>query len=231
MKFRNKKKKTFISLNLHIFTNSYLFNFIGHISDLSKFISKHKKHLKYADNKSKKKKKRIDLFNFIIKEEQLNEINYLEFGVENGNSFRWWINNIKCNDSRFYGFDTFTGLPEAWGPYKAGSMAANEIPKIEDNRHEFIQGVFQQTLPNFLDNFKNDKRKVIHLDADLYSSTYYVLNMLYRFLKPGDILLFDEFNVPMHEFKAFKEFTESYYIEYEVIGAVNNFYQTAIKIK
>jgi hypothetical protein len=51
------------------------------------------------------------------------------------------------------------------------------------------------------------------------------------FLKSGDILLFDEFNVPMHEYKAFTEFVNAYYIDYEVLGAVNNFYQIAVKIK
>ena len=43
--------------------------------------------------------------------------------------------------------------------------------------------------------------------------------------------MFDEFNVPLDEFKAFKEWTESFYIEYEVLGEVNNYYQMALKIK
>ena len=50
-------------------------------------------------------------------------------------------------------------------------------------------------------------------------------------LNKGDIIMFDEFNVPVDEFKAFKEWTESFYIEYEVLGEVNNYYQIAIKIK
>jgi len=51
------------------------------------------------------------------------------------------------------------------------------------------------------------------------------------FLKKGDIIFFDEFNVVMHEFKAFTEWINSFYIEYEVLGAVNNYCQVAIKIK
>jgi O-methyltransferase len=43
--------------------------------------------------------------------------------------------------------------------------------------------------------------------------------------------MFDEFNVPLDEFKAFKIWVDSYYIEYEVLGEVNNYYQTVIKIK
>ncbi len=51
------------------------------------------------------------------------------------------------------------------------------------------------------------------------------------YLKAGDIIFFDEFNVPMHEFKVFTEWSQSFYIDYEVLGAVNNFYQIAVKIK
>ena len=50
-------------------------------------------------------------------------------------------------------------------------------------------------------------------------------------LKSGDVIFFDEFNVPMHEYKAFTEWANSFYIDYEVIGTVNNFYQLALKIK
>ena len=71
---------------------------------------------------------------------------------------------------------------------------------------------------------------VIHIDADLFSSTLFVLNTLNPYLKKGDILFFDEFNVPVHEFKAFKLWVESYYINYTVLGEVNNYYQTAIRI-
>ena len=40
----------------------------------------------------------------------------------------------------------------------------------------------------------------------------------------GDIILFDEFNVPNHEYSVFKIFNESLYIDFELIGAVNNYY-------
>ena len=78
--------------------------------------------------------------------------------------------------------------------------------------------------------FKNDKRKIIHLDADLYTSTLYVLTSLHPYLNKGDILFFDEFAVPRHEFLAFKNYTESYRVSYEVIGTMNNYFFTAIKI-
>jgi hypothetical protein len=107
------------------------------------------------------------------------------------------------------------------------------IPALDDSRILFIKGLFQETLPKFLqdNHFEKDRRKVIHMDADLFSSTLYTLTSIAPYLNKGDIIFFDEFNVPNHEFRAFKMFTESYYIQTEVLGAVNNFLQVAFIIQ
>jgi hypothetical protein len=69
------------------------------------------------------------------------------------------------------------------------------------------------------------------MDADLYSSTLYVLTMLAPFLHEGDIIMFDEFTVPRHEFLAFKNFSESFYLKFEMIAAANNYFFIAFKLK
>ncbi len=69
------------------------------------------------------------------------------------------------------------------------------------------------------------------MDTDVYSATLYVLTLITPFLQSGDILFFDEFTVPRHEFKAFHEWSSSFYIDYKVLGGVNNFYQVAMMIK
>jgi hypothetical protein len=86
-------------------------------------------------------------------------------------------------------------------------------------------------LPFIENKDLKNKRLVIHLDADLYSATLFVLTQLYSKLKPGDIIFFDEFNVPMSEFKAWEDFVSAFYVEYEVLGAVNNYFQLALKLK
>jgi O-methyltransferase len=161
------------------------------------------------------------------------ELLYLEFGVASGSSFIWWMKKNTHPKSFFRGFDTFEGLPEDWGGYKKGDMAFNEM-ELKDDRAEFIRGIFQESLLPFIESNKNlltGNPKVIHLDADLFSSTLFVLSQLYPYLKKGDIIFFDEFNVANHEFLAFKIFTESFYVKLRPVGAVNNFYQTAFIVE
>src|SRR5690349_23109707 len=129
---------------------------------------------------------RYSLYEHVAKSEGLEQaqIDYVEFGVAKGLSFKWWLNKNTNADSRFYGFDTFEGLPEKWGTFSMGSMSFG-VPELNDKRHEFFKGLFQETVFNFLDSNKLNtaNRKVIHLDADLFSSTLFVLTTLHRYLK------------------------------------------------
>ena len=176
--------------------------------------------------------KRFPLYKEVLGKEIGDEpVNYLEFGVAHGASFRWFLQQLPHTDSRFYGFDTFEGLPEDWGHYKKGMFNNNlKPPEINDTRGQFYTGLFQQTLPGFLKGFDAGRRNIIMLDADLYSSTLYVLTSLAPLLKKGDLIFFDEFVVPTHEFKAYLDFVQSYYCNLELIGAANNYYFTAFKI-
>jgi O-methyltransferase len=108
---------------------------------------------------------------------------------------------------------------------------AGQTPKIEDDRVTFIKGLFQDSLPRFLNDYKPQQKKVIHMDADLYSSTLFVLTKLIPLLEKDDIIIFDEFGVPTHEFRAFNDIVLSYNLKYEFLGAINNYLQIAIKIR
>jgi hypothetical protein len=147
---------------------------------------------------------------------------YLEFGVYRGESMRWWVRNA---EGWFYGFDTFEGIPEPFGGL--GKMNA-EIPDIAAH---FVKGKFQETLIPFLKLYHFYNRlKVIHLDADLFSSTLFVLATIHPYLCAGDIIIFDEFNCPNHEFAAYKIFTDCFDVKMELIYEVNNYHQVAFKI-
>lgn len=240
LKLLQKTKGLFFRWRLHLllgFLEKPMHTF-SNLIRLSAWVHRHK-DLSLNDFYSPKRigAKRYELYCHLIEKEQLSNDGfcYLEFGVAHGSSFRWWVDHVITKDTIFYGFDTFTGLPEDWGHFKKGDMSNGNNPPVIDNdqRHHFYQGLFQQTLPGFISTHSHDlnKRLVIHMDADLFSSTLYVLTSLAPFLKSGDIIIFDEFNVPNHEILAFEAFINSYYFEYEVLGAVNNYYNLAVKIK
>jgi O-methyltransferase len=210
------------------------FLFFSNLLRLTKWISKQKKQGMLNDfyRPVRKYSDRVKLYEYVSDKENLQDqkIVYLEFGVFQGSSFKWWMSKNRNPGSRFFGFDTFEGLPESWGTYGRGDMKA-VFPDINDERGELIKGLFQTSLYQFLHTHSIDEgRRVIHMDADLFSSTLFVLTTIASHLEKNDIILFDEFNVPNHEFFAFKIFTESFYKKFELLGAVNNYYQVAFKM-
>ncbi len=182
---------------------------------------------------------RYAFYDAISNKENLKEedIIFLEFGVWEGQSYKWWLAINNNPNSQFSGFDTFQGLPEDWNKTnpKGTFSTYGKIPKgINDKRSSFKIGFFQETLfPFILENEHVLKKKklVIHLDADLHSSTIYVLVTLLPYLKKSDILIFDEFfslRSPHTEFRAFLDFISLSGCEYE--GLAKTYSQFAIKI-
>lgn len=227
-------KIAFTWLRLHVIFNfiSPAFQQLYYLSKFSLWASKNRK-VEYNDFPSRwDYNKRYDLYKWVIEREKLAEVpvNYMEFGVAQGISFKWFLQQNNHPESRFYGFDTFTGLPEDFGIYKKGEFDnSNEPPRIDDTRGKFFQGLFQQTVPGFLKELDSSKRNVLMMDADIYSATLYALSSLGPYLKEGDIIFFDEFSVPVHEFRAFLDLTQSFYINLELIAAANNYYFSAFK--
>ncbi len=231
-----KIKALFFRFKLHILIKPFegvLIN-AAYLSKLSRWIDKTPKG-KINDfyNKKVNYSDRFKLHEFVFEEEIQNQsIDYLEFGVASGIAFKWWVEKNENPGSRFFGFDVFTGLPEDFGVMKKQHYdTAGQTPNIQDDRVTFIKGLFQDSLPGFLLDYKPQQKKVIHMDADLYSSTLFVLTKLIPFLEKDDIIIFDEFGVPTHEFRAFDDIVSSYNLRYEFLGAVNNYLQIAIKIK
>jgi hypothetical protein len=133
-----------------------------------------------------------------------------ELGVYRGQS----LNELACHFSpeKVYGFDTFTGLPEFWRDgFPEGSFdVSSERLKFENNCILY-KGLFSETLPTFLEQIESDA-KLVHVDCDLYSSSISALRILAPRIRPGTVVIFDEyFNYPgweAHEHKAFQEFLE-----------------------
>lgn len=161
-------------------------------------------------------------------------MDYLEFGVASGVSFRAWLGLDKNPGSRFFGFDSFQGLPEDWqadspkGSFGTGGCA----PRVDDPRAEFVVGLFQDTVDAFSLGFRPQNRLVLHLDADLYSSTLFVLMALNRHVRPGAVLLFDEFSARgfTDEFAALEDYCTACRRDYKVVARRTDYAKLAVEI-
>lgn len=232
-----KFKAYFIRLKIHKvfgFASQYLI-YLGYLLRLSKWVDANKTKFKYNDfyNGQVNQLLRLKLYDVFATESELDgsAISYLEFGVGHGNSLRWWTENIKNVQSVFWAFDTFEGLPEKYGTYEIGTFTQEgNFPDIPDKRINFVKGLFQDTLLDTIPEIDFERRVIVHIDGDLYSSAVFTLSMLYPYLKKGDVLIFDEFGVPLHEFRAFEDFLASFYLKMEPIGAINNYLQVIFEI-
>lgn len=177
--------------------------------------------------------RRYELYAQLVEREGLASmpVQYLEFGVAGGDSIRWWASALRAPEARLLGFDTFTGLPEAWREAPPGTFdQGGKPPEINDSRVAFEVGLFDATLPRALERLVAGPRLVVHLDADLYSSTAFVLRALTPRLKAGDVLIFDEFADAQHEFRAYHEWIAVAPVRLVPVAAVNDFLQVAFRV-
>jgi len=176
------------------------------------------------------------LYKYLMKSIQPVSFNYMEFGVYQGKSIRFFIEHNHHPHNKYFGFDTFYGIPTDWGNRKAGSYSnSGNLPEINDHRLNFLVGTFQEQLPAFLITNKKilaNQINIIHLDADVYSSTLFVLIHLIPYLKTGDYILFDEFSFLLdHEFKAFNDFCMASEIKIDLIASTIDNVQTLFEVK
>ena len=130
---------------------------------------------------------------------------YLEFGVFEGRSMRWWSQHLPQAEARLVGFDSFEGLPEDWRGCSTGDFAtAGEPPKIDDDRVSFEVGWFDDTLRKY--EIPEHDQLIINVDCDLYPSAVSVLTWTEPYLEAGTLIYFDEFPDRDHEMRAFNEF-------------------------
>lgn len=161
-------------------------------------------------------------------------VDYLEFGVATGESFRSWLSLSPQPESRFYGFDSFEGLPENWqadspkGAYSTGG----QIPQVDDTRATFIKGLFQHTVDDFSLSYTPRNRMVMHMDADLYSSTLYVLMTMNRHIRPGTLIMFDEFTARgfTDECAALEDYCQACCRSYTIKARRRDFVKLAVEI-
>jgi predicted O-methyltransferase YrrM len=138
---------------------------------------------------------------------------YLEFGVFKGYSF-WFAqrtaDRLGLSSTRFFGFDSFEGLPQIegtdrtkHGEFYEGQYKCSQEQVIRNlnskgvdwTRTFLVKGYFKDTLTPELKREHQIKRvRVALIDCDLYASTVEVLNFLGDLLEEGSLLIFDDWN-------------------------------------
>jgi O-methyltransferase len=184
------------------------------------------------DNPCRAFANREELYDHVVRTAGLEEgIDYLEFGVWQGNVLRWWIDRNRDPSSIFTGFDSFEGLPEQWDGNPVGTFSTGgQLPELNDSRVRFVKGYFQETFHHWIKTQDFGRRLVVHLDADLYSSTLLVLVPMLPWLKAGDVVMFDEMHSYMHEFRAFCDANAAYQRKFEVLARANEWGQVAMRV-
>ena len=153
-----------------------------------------------------------------------------EFGVYRGETINFIASLLP---GEVHGFDSFEGLPDDWGSrHPKGTFAVSELPQVRANVR-LHGGWFEASLPPFLEEHSGPAA-LLHLDADLYSSTRTVLELMGDRIVAGTVLQFDEFfNYPgwqAGECKAFQEFCLARGVELRYLGYVGSGGQVAVKI-
>lgn len=151
---------------------------------------------------------------------------YMEFGVYRG--FALWYaqalaRDMEIADMRFFGFDSFKGLPEdKSGGFQEGIYNSSRA-SVEKNLDRYgvdwkrtflVEGYYSESLN---ENTKKEHRfrecAVCVIDCDLYESTRDVLNFVGPLLGEKAFIVFDDWNCykadpERGERKAFSEFLE-----------------------
>ncbi|OJV91656.1 MAG: hypothetical protein BGO43_08220 [Gammaproteobacteria bacterium 39-13] len=164
---------------------------------------------------------------------------YLEMGVGTGSTANFLAT---LNPTRkVYGFDSFEGLPTDWDTgdnvLKAGTFGLKrkeaKIPVLKNV--VVYKGFFKEVLPTFKQQvLKDNPIALLHIDSDTYDSAKDALTILEKNIKPGTVIVFDEFynypNFDQHEWKAFQEFIAEHHLQVEYIAYNKMHEQAVVKI-
>jgi hypothetical protein len=158
---------------------------------------------------------------------------YYEFGLYRGYTF-WHAQQAADRagvvDMRFFGFDSFAGLPDVKGEdRKAGIFIPGDYvcsrPEVEKqltehgfdwSRAVLTEGFFDRSLtPETKQALGAGPAALVMVDCDLYQSTVPVLAFLADLLQDGTVVLFDDWYCfgeadDQGEPRAFREFSAAH---------------------
>jgi O-methyltransferase len=128
------------------------------------------------------------------------EGDFVECGVYRGFSSAVIIDYLKFQDleRRFYLYDTFSGIPEA---YREGSSAP-EGGYEEEGLHEKVRGRFaaypnvqvvQGVVPDCFDQICPERIAYLHLDLNSHQAELGALEVMFDRVTPGGMIVLDDY--------------------------------------
>jgi len=158
---------------------------------------------------------------------------YFEFGLYAGASFHWAQTEaarIGLSAMRFWGFDSFQGLPSAHGEeanFGPGGNYACDLQTVIDLHNRFgvdwsrvhlIPGFYDSILtPTLATEMDMKPAAVVLVDCDIYVSAVPVLRFIEPLLQDGTVIIFDDWGAfggdaseVKGEKKAFREFLNTH---------------------
>lgn len=156
---------------------------------------------------------------------------YYEFGLYKGYTFFSAYRAAKrlgLTETRFYGFDSFKGLPsvedvdKTGGRFFEGQFACTrqQVEKnlrkhgVDFNRIKLIEGFYEDTLVEQLkEDLPAGRAGVVLFDCDLYSSTCTALDWLKGLITDKTVVVFDDWysfteGEELGQQRALKEFQQ-----------------------
>jgi O-methyltransferase len=166
---------------------------------------------------------------WLISRNLLAGTDFMEFGIFRG--FNVWFVQAYCRlhhlpDMRYFGFDSFFGLPEITGVDRSGTFKEGEFSAYREDVEYYlerygvdwsqtflVEGFFSKTLIDETVHQHRLRRCAFAvIDCDLYSSTVEVLNFLKPLLARTAVLYFDDWDDFRSDEKgealAFREFQQ-----------------------
>ncbi|MFQ5754371.1 MAG: TylF/MycF/NovP-related O-methyltransferase [bacterium] len=152
-------------------------------------------------------------FRWLYLLEQTKELkgDVVELGVGPGRFLAYcssWL-EINGTSKRYYGYDSFEGFPSVSEEDKV-NLSSERLKRVRPGNYAFSKSRIERLIKKLrLKNivltkgdFSNSLRKVrpdaisfLYMDCDLYEGYKIGLEMLYEYVVPGGVILFDEYEL------------------------------------
>lgn len=160
----------------------------------------------------------------IYKKIQLAKGDFVECGVFKGVSlirFATFIKIFEKKRRKIYAFDAFGKFPSTGrkedilfsnrhnknlGIGIKSSVLKEKLKRKKINNFKLIKGDVLKTIPKFINNNKNFKISLLHLDLDVYVATKFALEKFYPRIVKNGIILVDDYKYVSGATRAINQF-------------------------